>query len=104
MNQRYPDPFYFLCDTTHARYAGLVDRLRGRHESKAPGCELSITLNVAGDRAYIKVTDGNPGWQQAVLSAPWGDPVLEVHDQADQRAFVEGDFATAAWQPEEQVP
>ena len=84
---------YILVDTTHPSYNAMKSDAAGRHQANAPGTVLSVTLNVAGNEAIVKVRGGR-GWTPGWLNAPFVKRVYTDADHADIFAF----FYTSVWQ------
>ncbi len=85
---------YYHVDTTHGSFNAMKSSSETRHRANAPGTNLSVTLNLAGTEALVKVRGGknwNPGW----LNAPF---VLRVFT-ADELPLVWALIYTPEWTP-----
>ena len=84
-------------NTTHGSFNTMKNDAETKHKANAPGTELSITYNVAGTEAIVKIRGGkgwNPGW----MNAPF---VKRVYTAADHHEIFKF-FYTQEWQkPEE---
>ena len=78
---------YFHCDTTHPGFNALRGLAQTRHTDNAPGTVLSVTPNVAGTEAIVKVRGG------AGLASP---AVIRTYTQADH-ADIFAFLYTPAW-------
>ena len=84
---------YILVDTTHGSYNTMKSDAATKHQANAPGTVLSVTPNVLGTEAIVKVRGGK-GWSPGWFNAPFIKGVFTDKDHGDIFAF----FYTPEWQ------
>ena len=84
---------YLHVDMTHGSFSSMKLDATAKHRANAPGTALSVTPNVAGTEALIKVRGGK-GWTPGWFNAPFVKRVYTDADHADIFAF----FYTPVWQ------
>ena len=82
---------WYHVNTSHINYNDFISETDITHGNT--GHELSITLNVAGTEAIIKVKNG-------LISMPDGLAINVYTDETHRQIF--DFFYTPAWQPEEE--
>lgn len=71
-----------------------------RHKQASGGCELSITWNVAGTQALVKIVGADSQW---LADKPWALNALKVYDDNNKYdRFTDLNFYSEVWQPKEQ--
>lgn len=75
-------PAYFVLDTGHADYAGLIAACTAAHEQNAPGCLLSVFLNTSGTRALVKVAGVSKDWLNSAA-------VLDTASKAEHQKILD---------------
>lgn len=83
---------YLHVDTTHGSFNAMKSDAAAKHQANAPGTVLSITPNVAGTEAIVKVRGGK-GWGPGWFNAPFVKRAYTDADHADIFAFL----YTPAW-------
>ena len=83
---------YLHVNTTHPSFNSMKSDAAAKHLANAPGTELSVTTNVLGTEALVKVRGGK-GWTPGWLNAPF---VLRVYTDADHKDIF-GFLYTLAW-------
>lgn len=94
---------YFIFDTSHGEYTGKIAHARTRHSEAKPARVMSITLNVAGTNALVKVDGADKPWRQDKQLDRVGRSVVRIMDSEDHHAFMHNEFYTPEWQAPEDV-
>ena len=91
-----PTDVYLHVDATHPSFNSMKSDAKTKHQVNSPGTELSVTFNVAGTEAIVKVRGGK-GWAPGWFNAPFVKRVFTDADHHEIFAF----FYTPEWQPKE---
>ena len=89
---------YFLLDAADVPVA-ILDA-EPRHKSASPGCNLSVTWNVAGTQALMKVDGADDAWRQGKAWSDKAAGTAKVYTRATHDAVFDW-FNTPEWQPKE---
>lgn len=71
---------WFILDTSLPGYGATLAACEAAHEANAPGCLLSVTPNLSGSEAMVKVAGVDRYWLGAALDSA---------DASDHDRFVE---------------
>ena len=88
---------YLHVDTTHGSFNSMKSDAATKHADNAPGTVFSVTPNVAGTEAIVKVRGGK-GWTPGWFNAPFVKRVFTDADHGEIFAFL----YTPAWKKQEQ--
>ncbi|MDP6718076.1 MAG: hypothetical protein QGF59_05470 [Pirellulaceae bacterium] len=96
------DDIYLRVDATHPSWRGIVEsQCRARHKEYGAHRELSMTMNVAGTEALIKVRGGDTSWRDA---RSWKGAITAVYTRESIKTEFWPEFYSPVWQPPDTEP
>ncbi len=91
------DVWYLRVDTDHASWAALKTTLETKYAEILPNNTMSITPNLAGTEAVVKIVGATPAWRSTNGIDDSHDAILGIHHDNAWATYLFGNDVDWKW-------